>query len=125
MERRFMIATVALVLSLTALVAASLYVAAAPAGVEAARPAQPGPIPVVERPQALSDLPGVATEDSWQFALAGMSGEFAKRLLADTGGLRAPSIYVPPDSWRFRTHGVRSGHHPAPAARRTAVMQVA
>jgi hypothetical protein len=125
MERRYVIATAALVLSLTVLVAAGLYAVAAPTGLDMTRPAEPRPGSVIERPQPLSALPGVATEDSWQFALAGMSGEFAKRLLADAGGLRAPSIYVPADSWRLRAHSAHSGHHRTPATRRAAVMQVA
>ncbi len=93
MERRFVIALVALVLSLAALAAAGLYVAAAP----------PAPATADVAQQVLSDV-ALAP-----LLPAGMSGEFAHRMLADAGALKAPSVYHPSDWWRLRAHGAGAG----------------
>jgi hypothetical protein len=77
MERRFVIAVVALVLSLAALAAAGLYVASAP----------PAPATADVSQQASSDVA------LGPLLPAGMSGEFAHRLLADAGPMKAPSVY--------------------------------
>ncbi len=110
MERRFVIALVALVLSLAAFVAAGLYIATAPAAGDVARAPQTAPSPMAERPQALSAFSADEAVALGPLAPAGMSGEFAKRLLACAGPLRGPSIYHPSESWRTgspRTHGAR------------------
>ena len=93
MERRFVIALVALVLSLAALAAAGLYVAAAP----------PAPATADVSQQARSDVA------LGPLVPAGMSGEFASRLLADAGALKVPSVYHPSDWWRLRTHDAGAG----------------
>ena len=93
MERRFVIALAALVLSLAALVAAGLYVAAAPAA----------PPTVDVSQQVLSDVA------LGPLAPAGMSGEFASRLLADAGPLKASCVSHPSDWSRLPTHGAGVG----------------
>ena len=93
MERRFVIALVALVLSLAALAAAGLYVAAAP----------PAPATVDVSEQVLAEVA------LGPLAPAGMSGEFASRLLADAGALKVPSVYHPSDSSRLRVYGAGAG----------------
>ena len=92
MERRFVIA-LALVLSLAALAVAGLYVAAAP----------PAPATVDVSEQVLAEVA------LGPLAPAGMSGEFASRLLADAGALNVPSVYHPADSWRLRVYGAGAG----------------
>jgi hypothetical protein len=96
MERRFVIALVALVLSLAALGAGGLYVAAAPPDVA------PATAEVSQR---------VLTEVAHgPLAPAGMSGEFASRRLADAGSLRVPSAYHPSDRWRLGLPGAHRSH---------------
>ena len=128
MERRSVVATVALVLSLAGLAAAGSYIASAPASTEAAALPQPAPALMAEQPQTSSALPGGGAV---AFAPGGMSGDFAPRLLADAGALRAPSIYIPSDRWRFlppwrlRLPGARAGHLLAPVPGSTAVRYAA
>ena len=78
MERRSVVVTVALVLSLAALAVAGSFIASAPAPSEAAVLPQPAPALMAEQPQTNSALPGEAVA----FAPGGMSGDFARRLLA-------------------------------------------
>ena len=109
MDRRLVITTTYLCLALAALaVAGLLSPAGAPASGDVARVPLPAPCPMAERPQALSALPGGGAVAVEPLAPAGMSGEFAHRLFAAAGAVRAPSIFIPADHWRPgtpRTHG--------------------
>ena len=58
-------------------------------------------------------------------APAGMSGEFAKRLLACRDTSLAPAIHLPLDTWSPRVGGVRAGRHPAPRCGGAAATRVA
>jgi hypothetical protein len=122
MERRTAVATVALVLSMVALAAVGSFIASSPAPSEAAGLPQPAPALMPEQPQTSSVLPGGGAV---AFAPGGMSGDFAPRLLADAGALRAPSIYIPSDGWRFRLPGARASDHRAPDPGSTAVRYAA
>ena len=98
MERRFVIALVALVLSLAALAAAGLYVAAAP----------PAPATSDVAQQVLSDV-ALAP-----LLPADMSGEFAHRMLADAGAVTVPSVYRQSDWCRLSGAGLPvSGARPS------------
>jgi hypothetical protein len=94
MDRRFVIALVALVLSLAALVAAGLYVAAAP----------PAPATAEASQRVLTEVA------HGPLAPAGMSGDFASRLLADAGSLKVPSAHHPSDWWRLGLPGAHRAH---------------
>jgi hypothetical protein len=114
MDRRLVIAIPYLCLALAALtVAGLLSPAGAPAANDAALVPQPAPCPMAERPQALSVLPADGAVAVGPLAPAGMSGEFAHRMLADAGAVRAPSIFVPSDHWRLGTPRTHGGHHVA------------
>ena len=121
MERRSVVVTVALVLSLAALAVAGSFIASAPAPSQAAGVPQPAPALMAGQTQSSSALPGGAVA----FAPGGMSGDFAPRLLADAGALRAPSIYIPSDRWRLRLPGARAGYLLAPGTRLTAARYAA
>jgi len=79
MERRSVVVTVALVLSLAALAVAGSSIASTPASSEAAALPQPAPALMAEQPQTSSALP---SGGAMAFAPGGMSGDFARRLLA-------------------------------------------
>ncbi len=112
MDRRLVITISYLCLALAALVAAGLLSpTGVPAAGDVARVPQPAPCPMAERPQALSAVPADGAVAVVPLAPGGMSGEFAHRLFADAGAVRAPSIFIPADHWRPgmpRTHGT---HH--------------
>ncbi len=111
MDRRLVITTSYLALVLLVLTVAGLYdPAGAPASGGATQRPQPAPGQMAEQPQAPSALPAGGAVAMGPLAPGGMSGEFAQRLFASAGATRAPSIYVPADSWRGR-HGFRWGHH--------------
>ena len=123
MDRRLVITVSFLVLALAALVALAAAglpsLAGAPAAAGVAGPPQPAPCPVAERPQALSALSADGAVAVGPLAPAGMSGEFAHRMFADAGAVRAPSVFIPSDRWRPgtpRTHGAHQGVHPYLAA---------
>jgi hypothetical protein len=109
MDRRLVITISYLVLALAALAMAGLFGSAgAPAAAGVPNLPQPAPCPLAELPQALSTVPADGAVATASLPPTGMSGDFAKRLLADAGALRAPSIFVPSDHWRPgmpRTHG--------------------
>jgi len=122
MERTSVVVTVALALSLAALAVAGSSIASAPAASEAAGLPQPAPALLSEQPQASSALPG---GEAVALAPGGMSGDFAPRLLADAGALRAPSVYIPSEGWRSRLPGARAGRLLSPANRITAARHAA
>jgi hypothetical protein len=98
MDRKLVITTMFLVVALTALTAGGLFDAAGgPAPVEAGMLPQPASRSVAEAqaPSASGHEPMAAHA----LAPAGMSGDFAKRSLADAGSVRAPSICVPANRW--------------------------
>jgi hypothetical protein len=109
MDRRLVITMTYLCLALAALtVAGLLSPAGAPASGDVAPVPLPAPCPMAERPQALSALPAGEAVAMEPLAPGGMSGEFAHRMFADAGAVRAPSIFIPADHWRPgmpRTHG--------------------
>lgn len=113
MDRRLVMTISCLCLALAALtVAGLLSPAGAPATGDVA--GAPAPCAMAERPQALSALPADGAVAVGPLAPAGMSGEFAHRMFADAGAVRAPSIFVPSDHWRPgmpRTHGTRHLAH--------------
>ena len=109
MNRRLVIMISCLCLALAALtVSGLLSPSGATASGDLARVPQPAPCPMAERPQALSALPGDGAVAVGPLGPGGMSGEFAHRLFASAGTVRAPSIFIPADHWRPgtpRTHG--------------------
>ena len=112
MDRRLLITVSFLVLALAALAAAGLFnPAGAPADAGVAGLPQPAPCAMAERPQALSALPADGAVAVGPLAPAGMSGEFAHRMFADAGAVRAPSIFIPSDRWRAESPGTHRAHH--------------
>lgn len=113
MDRRLVVTTSYLVLTLAVLtVAGAFSPAGAPAAAGVAVLPQPAPCPLIERPQAFSVLPGAAVV-ALQLP-SGMSGDFADTHYASSGRHPAPSIYVPSERWRFTPPGIR---HPVRAHR--------
>ena len=124
-DRRLVIAISFLILVLAALTMAGLLSAAgAPAADQAAR--VPDPVPcAMSAPAAPASTRGRAAVAVRHLAPAGMSGEFAKRLLACRDTSLAPAIHLPHDTWRPKGGGVRAGHHPAPRCGGAAATRVA
>ncbi len=122
MQRRSVIATVALILLLAGLAAAGSSIGSAPSPSEATGLPRPASALMPEQLQTSSALPG---SEAVAFAPGGMSGDFAARRLADAGALRAPSIYIPSDRWRFRLPGARAHRLLTPATRMAAARYAA
>ena len=99
MDRRLVITISFLILVLAALTIAGLLSSAgAPASDQAAR--VPDPVPcAMSAPAAAASARDGAAVTVRHLAPAGMSGEFAKRLLACKDASLAPAIHVPPDTW--------------------------
>ena len=96
MDRRLVITCSYLVLALAAVAAAGLLgPTGAPAAGDVAGLPQPAPCSTAERPQAVSALAADGAVAVGPLAPAGMSGDFADRLLAEAGALRAPSDLHP------------------------------
>jgi hypothetical protein len=86
MDRRLVITTSYLALALLVLTAAGLYSpAGAPASGGAPRRPLPAPGLMAEQPQAPSALPAGGSMAMGPLAPDGMSGDFARRLLASAG----------------------------------------
>ena len=119
MDRRLVIAISFLILALAALTIAGLLSAAgAPASDQAARvpTRRPAPCPHRQPRRPLVDGAAVTVR---HLAPAGMSGEFAKRLLACRDASLAPAIHVRPTPGAQRAAGSAPATRlPAMAARR-------
>jgi len=97
MDRRLTLTILVAALVLVAALAAGLSGSAgAPAASTLSPPSQPAACPMPETPRALSALPNDASV-ALVLAPAGMSGDFAKRLLADAGGPAAAPVDRPAD----------------------------